>query len=126
MVHLPLHAVGILDPELVLIGVATVHAQLLAHGELRLLDAGEMSHDHRGGLDLDPQVVDRARRGAPAYRQRQIDRRQVGEELHVPGLLLHRARAEERLVEGPALREVGHVEMDVDFGGHGGLLSSTW
>src|SRR5688572_8719169 len=32
-VHFPLHAVRILHPELVLVGVAAIHAELLAHGQ---------------------------------------------------------------------------------------------
>src|SRR5688572_32395733 len=38
-VDFPLHAVGILHPELVLVGVAAVHAELLAHGQARRLHA---------------------------------------------------------------------------------------
>src|SRR5262244_4223935 len=45
VVHLPLHAVGILDPELVLVGVAAVDAHLFAHGQACRLDAGEVVHD---------------------------------------------------------------------------------
>src|SRR5499433_146216 len=45
VVHLPLHAVGVLDPELVLVGMAAVDAHLFAHGQACRLDAGEVVHD---------------------------------------------------------------------------------
>src|SRR5215471_15684732 len=35
VIHLPLHAVGIRDPELVLVGVAAIDAHLLAHRQSR-------------------------------------------------------------------------------------------
>jgi hypothetical protein len=122
VIDLPLHAVRILDPELVLVGVAAVDAHLLAHGKPRRLDARELRDHLGGGLDLDPEMVHRPRAGATALRQREIDRPPRGEELHVAGLLLHGGGAEERAVELPALVEVGHVHVNVDLGGHRSLL----
>src|SRR5262245_47532833 len=44
VVHLPLDAVRILDPELVLVGMAAVHTHLLAHRQPGRLDASELRH----------------------------------------------------------------------------------
>src|SRR5215467_9493523 len=57
VVHLPLHAVRILDPELVLIGVAAVDPHLFPHGQARRLDAGEMVHDRAHRVDLDADMI---------------------------------------------------------------------
>src|SRR5215475_12660602 len=57
VVDLPVDAVGVLDPELVLVGVAAVDAHLFAHRQARGLDPGEMSHHRVHGVHLDPDVV---------------------------------------------------------------------
>src|SRR5215510_574913 len=46
VIDLPVDTVGILDPELVLVGVAAIDAHLFAHGQPRGLDPREVSH-HR-------------------------------------------------------------------------------
>src|SRR5215467_1659485 len=88
VVHLPLHAVGILDPELVLIGVAAVDAHLFAHGQARRLDAGEMVHDRARCVDLNADVIHRALGGVPAFGEGEVHGRPVGQELHIAGLHL--------------------------------------
>src|SRR5262245_1151765 len=59
VVDLPLDAVGILHPELVLVRVAAVHAHLLAHGQPGRLDARELRHDLGRRLDLNAEMVHR-------------------------------------------------------------------
>src|SRR5262249_20999691 len=103
VVHLPLDAVGILHPELVLVGVAAVHAHLLAHREPRGLDARELRHHVGRRLDLHPEMVHRPCARTSALGQRQVHRAPRRQELHVARLLLDRIDAEERAVELPTL-----------------------
>src|SRR5215467_12388483 len=122
VVHLPLHAVGILDPELVLIGMAAVDSHLLPHRQAGRLDAGEMIHDRAHRVDLNADMIHRPLGGVPAFGEGEIDRRPLGQELHIAGLHLHGLAAQEALVEVAALAEIGYVHVQVDFDAHGGLL----
>src|SRR5215467_243221 len=67
VIDFPLDAVRILDPELVLIGVAAVDPHLLADRQSGRLHAGEVFHHGRHRVDLDADVVHRALRGVPAF-----------------------------------------------------------
>src|SRR5215813_5598899 len=58
VIYLPLDAIRILDPELVLVRVAAIHAHLLAHGQPGRLDPRELRRDFGRRLDLDPEVID--------------------------------------------------------------------
>src|SRR2546426_562175 len=69
MIDLPLHAVGVRDPELVLVGVTAVDAHLLGDGEPGGLDARQLGHDGLHRLDLDADMVDGAAGGASAMRE---------------------------------------------------------
>src|SRR2546430_17623327 len=69
VIDLPLHAVWILDPELVLIRMAAVHPDLLAHRQPSGLDSGEVDRHGLGAVDLDADVVHRSLPAAPALGQ---------------------------------------------------------
>src|SRR5262249_25019937 len=88
VVHLPLDAVRVLHPELVLVGVAAIPAHLLAHREPGRLDARELRPDLGSRLDLNAQVIHRARARTSALGQSEVHRTPRRQELHVPGLLL--------------------------------------
>src|SRR5215831_10897502 len=122
VVHLPLHAVGILDPELVLVGVAAVDAHLFAHGQACRLDAGEVVHDRAHRVHLNADVIHRALGRVCAFREGEVDGSPVGQELHVARLRLDGPRAEEALVEVTALAEIRYVQVQVDLCAHEGLL----
>src|SRR5215468_5227082 len=115
VVNLPLHAVRILDPELVLVGVAAVDPHLLGHRQSGGLDPGELGHHRCHRIDLDPDVIDGARPGRAAGGQREVDRRPFGQELDVALLHLHGVAAEELLVEVAALGEIRHVQVEMDL-----------
>src|SRR5215831_13421520 len=53
VIDLPLDAVRILDPELVLIGVAAVDPHLFAYGQARCLHTSQVSHHRVHGVHLD-------------------------------------------------------------------------
>src|SRR5437762_14118752 len=116
-VDLPLHAVGVLDPELVLIGVTAVHAELLAYGQPGRLHALHLPYHDGLRRHLDAHVIDAAAalRG-PGLREGQIERAERGQEFHVAGLDLHRRHAEEPLVERAALLEILHRHVHVNLG----------
>src|SRR5215475_5908028 len=122
VIDLPLDAVRILDPELVLIGVAAVDSHLLADRQSGRLHAGEVFHHGRHRVDLDADVVHRALRGGPAFGEGQVHGRPLGQELQVARLHLDGPRTEEALVEVAALAEIPHVHVQVDFGAHSDLL----
>src|SRR5499433_3883331 len=86
VVDLPLHAVGVLDPELVLIGVAAVDAHLFAHGQARRLHTSQMSHHRVHGVHLNADVVHRTLGRVRAFRECEVDGRPLGQELHVARL----------------------------------------
>ena len=111
------HAVGVLDPELVLIGVTAVHAELLAYGQPGRLHALHLPYHDGLRRHLDAHVIDAAAalRG-PGLREGQIERAERGQELHVAGLDLHRRHAEEPLVERAALLEIRHRHVHVNLG----------
>src|SRR5215471_9506638 len=69
VIDLPLDAIRILDPELVLIGVAAVDAHLFAYGQARCLDACEMLPDRAHRVDLDADMIDGALDGVLAFRE---------------------------------------------------------
>src|SRR5258708_36138910 len=119
VVDLPLDTVGILHPELVLVGVAAVDAHLLTDGEPRRLHAGEVGRHRVHRVHLDAHVIDRALGGMPALRPREIDRRPVGQELHVARLDLDGVRAEEALVEVAALAQIRYVHVQMNLRAHG-------
>src|SRR5215813_9627415 len=122
VIDLPLHAVRILDPELVLVGVAAVDPHLFPHGQARRLDASEMLHDRAHSVDLDADMIDDALDGVLAFGEGEIHGGPLGEELHVARLHLDGLRAEEALVEIAALADIRHVEVQVYLCAHGGLL----
>src|SRR5437763_7208547 len=59
-VDLPLNAVGVLHPELVLIGVTAVHAEFLADGQPGRLHALHLPDDGGPRRHLDAHVIDAA------------------------------------------------------------------
>src|SRR5207247_7014833 len=109
VVDLPLDAIGILYPELVLVGVAAIDAHFLADGQTGGLHAREVGRHRVHRVHLDAHVIHRAFRRMPALREREIDGCPVGQELHVARLDLDGIRAEEALVEVAALTQVRHV-----------------
>src|SRR5688572_21755011 len=115
-VHFPLHAVGILHPELVLVGVAAVDAELFAHGQAGGLHTLHLAHDDLLRGDLDAHVIDvAAALGGMGFRHGQVQRAEGGQELDVAGLDLHGGHAEELLVESAALLEVGHGHVHMNL-----------
>src|SRR5262245_6343910 len=98
VIDLPLHAVRILDPELVLVGVTAVDPHLLTDRQSGCFHAGEVCHHGRHSVDLDSDMVHRALAGGPALREGEVDRRPLGQELHVTRLHLDGVCAEEALV----------------------------
>src|SRR5215470_18353973 len=60
MVDLPLDPVRILDPELVLVGVAAVHAHLLLHRQPGRLHSAQQLHHEGRRVHLYTDVIDRA------------------------------------------------------------------
>src|SRR2546422_1279046 len=123
VVHLPLDPVGVPYPELVLIRVATVDADLLAHRQPARLHAGQLLHDARRRVHLDSDVIHCPVAPGPSGRQRQVDRRPLGQELEVAGFLLDRRAAEESLVEVPAFPQIRRVHVQMNLGAHGTLPS---
>src|SRR5206468_8650989 len=111
VVHLPLDAVRILHPELVLVGVAAVDAHLLLHGKAGRLDAGQLRDHGLHGIDLDADVVDGPRADRAAGGEREVDGRPLWQEFDVALLDLHRVPAEELLVEVAAPGEIRHVHV---------------
>src|SRR5882724_782607 len=122
VVDLPLDAVGILHPELVLVGMAAVDAHFFTDGEARRLDAGEVGRHRVHRVHLNAHVIHRALGSMPALRKREIDRRPVGQEFHVARLDLDGVRAEEALVEVAALAQIRYVHVQMNFRAHGLLL----
>src|SRR6266481_1416063 len=122
VVDLPLDAVGILHPELVLVGMAAVDAHFFTDGEARRLDAGEVGRHRVHCVHLNAHVIHRALGSMPALRKREIDGRPVGQELHVARLDLDGVRAEEALVEVAALAQIRYVHVQMNFRAHGLLL----
>src|SRR5213593_4476999 len=57
VVHLPLDPIGVPHPELVLIRVATVDADLLAHRQPACLHTGQLLDDARRRVHLDADVI---------------------------------------------------------------------
>ena len=106
MVHLPLDAVRVFHPELVLVGVAAVDPQLFGHREPDVLDPRQLRHHRLDRVHLDAHVVDGAGADGAARREGEIDRRPFRQKLHVPRLDLDRVRPQELLVELPALGEI--------------------
>jgi hypothetical protein len=119
VIHLPFDAVGIFHPELVLVGVAAVDPHLLQHGQSGDLDASQLRHHVVDGIDLDADVVDRARADRAARRKREVDWRPLGQELDILRLDLDRVPAQELLVESSAFGEIRHVHVEMDLGAHG-------
>src|SRR3989441_7596454 len=105
-VHLPLDAVGVLNPELVLVRVAAVDAHLLAHWYACRFYAPKLNHHSVRRVHLDAHVVNRPLSATTALRQREVYRRPFGQEFDVAGFHLHWVAAEEPLVELSALAEV--------------------
>ncbi len=119
MIHLPLDAIRILHPELVLVGVAAVDPHLFPHWESGGLDPGQLRRHGLDRVDLDPDVVDGPRADRAPRRKREIDGRPFGQELDVALFHLHRVPAQELFVEVAALGEVRHVHVEMDFCAHG-------
>jgi len=119
VVHLPLDAVGIPHPELVLVGVAAVDPHFLRHGQAGGFDASQLRQHGLDGLDLNTDVVDGARADVATRRKGEVDRRPFGQELDVARLDLDGVPAEELLVEVPALGEVRHVHVEMNLCAHG-------
>src|SRR5437879_10369783 len=59
VVHLPLDAVGVSNPELVLVSMAAVDAHLLAHGYARRFNALKLNHHSLRRVHLDAHVINR-------------------------------------------------------------------
>src|SRR5207247_678154 len=88
---------------------ASRSAEPVADRQPARLDASQLLHDASRRVHLDSDVIHRAVASGPSGRQRQVDRRPLGQELEVPGLRLDRRAAEEPLVEVPTLPQIRHV-----------------
>jgi len=118
VVHLPLDAVGIAHPELVLVGVAAVDAHLLPHREAGRLDAGQLRHHGLDGIDLHTDVIDGPRAVRATGGQREVDRCPLGQELDVALLHLRGVAAQELFVEVAALGQIRDVHVQMDLCAH--------
>src|SRR3989454_12823535 len=124
-VALPPHAVRILHPELIWVGVAAVAPHLLAHGYARRFHTLKLNHHSLRRVHLDAHVINRPLSTGAALRQPEIHGRPVRQELDVAGFYLHRGAAEEPLVKLTTLGQIRDLHVDMDLRAHRLLLSST-